>query len=323
MTNPEELERLIFLVPADQQGQRLDKWLAEVSFLSRSHIQKLLDEQMISVDDRTRPASYKLKGNEVIVLVLPEPETLDLVAQPMDLDIRYEDEHLMVINKPRNLVVHPAVGNWTGTLVNGLLAHTPNWPGINGVMRPGIVHRLDKDTSGLMVVAKTEQAQGDLSEQIRLRQAKRMYVALTWGHWAVSKGFIDAPIGRHPKNRQKMAVVLGGKEARSDYEVLLSFQHMDLLKVQLHSGRTHQIRVHMAYCNHPVVGDLLYGTRPNDYSLLGQALHAYRFSFRHPVTGIWLEFTADPPQDFIETLEHIGFTWTKGVSELDLHFING
>jgi len=323
MSANEEYEILVFHVDVEAKGERLDKWLSVVSQLSRSHVQKLLDDEMISCDDKARAASYKLKGNETIVIQLPEPETLDLIPEEMPLDICYEDDQLMVLNKPRHLVVHPAVGNWTGTLVNGLLAHTPVWPGINGVMRPGIVHRLDKDTSGLMVVAKTEQAQISLSEQIRLRQAKRLYLTLTWGNWSDKKGSIDAPIGRHPKNRQKMAVVAGGKEAHSDFEVLLSFPHADFVKVQLQSGRTHQIRVHMAYLNHPVAGDALYGTRPIPWQLEGQALHAFRLGFHHPLTKQWMEFTADPPDDFVMALDKLGYTWKKGENDLDLHFING
>lgn len=319
----EEFEILVFQANPEANGERLDKWLSTVSQLSRTHIQKLLEEDMISCDDKQRAASYKLKGTETIVVQLPEPETLDLIPEEMPLDIRYEDEHLMVLNKPRHLVVHPAVGNWTGTLVNGLLAYTPHWPGINGVMRPGIVHRLDKDTSGLMVVAKTEHAQIYLSEQIRLRQAKRLYLTLTWGNWNDTQGAIDAPIGRHPKNRQKMAVVANGKEAHSDFEVLISFPHVDFLKVQLQSGRTHQIRVHMAYLNHPVVGDSLYGTRPIPWQLEGQALHAYRLGFHHPITGQWLEFTADPPEDFLVALDQLGYSWAKGENTLDFHFIDG
>ena len=319
----EEFEILVFQANPEANGERLDKWLSTVSQLSRTHIQKLLEEDMISCDDKQRAASYKLKGTETIVVQLPEPEILDLIPEEMPLDIRYEDEHLMVLNKPRHLVVHPAVGNWTGTLVNGLLAHTPHWPGINGVMRPGIVHRLDKDTSGLMVVAKTEPAQIRLSEQIRLRQAKRLYLTLTWGNWSDTKGAIDAPIGRHPKNRQKMAVVANGKEAHSDFEVLLSFPHVDFLKVQLQSGRTHQIRVHMAYLNHPVVGDSLYGTRPIPLQLEGQALHAFRLGFNHPATGQWVEFTADPPEDFLVALDQLGYSWAKGENTLDFHFIDG
>jgi 23S rRNA pseudouridine1911/1915/1917 synthase len=323
MTPQEDHEILVFRVEPEAQGERLDKWLSTVSKLSRSHVQKLLDDEMISCDDKLRPASYKLKGIETVIVQLPEPEILDLIPESMPLEICYEDDQLMVINKPRHLVVHPAVGNWTGTLVNGLLAHTPNWPGINGVMRPGIVHRLDKDTSGLLVVAKTELAQISLSEQIRSRQAKRLYLTLTWGNWNDKKGFINAPVGRNPKNRQKMAVVANGKEARSDYEVITSFPHVDFLKVQLQSGRTHQIRVHMSYINHPVVGDQLYSTRPTPWQLEGQALHAFRLGFNHPTTGDWLEFTATPPSDFIAALKHLGYTWKKGETDLDFHFING
>ncbi|MCE5196881.1 MAG: RluA family pseudouridine synthase [Negativicutes bacterium] len=317
-------EILRFIVPAEACGERLDKWLTAMTDMTRSHIQLLLKEELVTVNDLVKPARTVLKGGEEVLLILPEPEPLELLAEDIPLAIVYEDDALLVINKQRNLVVHPAVGNWTGTLVNGLMAHSKVWPGINGTMRPGIVHRLDKDTSGLLVVAKTELAQNSLSQQIKDRTAKRMYLALTWANFKEESGIINAPIGRHPINRLKMAVVANGRQAQTAYSVLQHFPQMDLLKVQLLTGRTHQIRVHMAYAHHPVVADPLYSAREQHWGLEAQALHAYRLGFFHPCSNEWLEFTAPPPQDFRDVLTKLGRPWTEG-GEADgkLDFIIG
>lgn len=320
----EEREILHFIVPAEASGERLDKWLTSVTDMTRSHIQLLLKEELVTVNDLAKPARTVLKGGEEILLILPEPEPLELLPEDIPLDIVYEDEELLVVNKQRNLVVHPAVGNWTGTLVNGLMAHCKVWPGINGTMRPGIVHRLDKDTSGLLVVAKTERAQNSLSQQIKGRTAKRMYLALTWANFKEESGMINAPIGRHPINRLKMAVVANGRQAQTAYTVLQHFPQMDFLKVQLLTGRTHQIRVHMAYAHHPVVGDPLYSTKEQHWGLEAQALHAHRLGFFHPLSKEWMEFTAAPPQDFQNVLKKLGRPWAEGGQEdANIDFIIG
>lgn len=323
MINKDEQEILVFQAQAEDKGQRLDKWLSQKAGISRTYVQKLIADRMITCADYLRPASYRLKGNERILLEVPESEELELLPEPMDLDIIYEDEDLLVVNKPKSLVVHPAPGNWTGTLVNGLLAYQDNWPGISGVFRPGIVHRLDKDTSGLMVVAKSDVAAFSLSQQLKEQKVKRLYLTLTWGNWPSLAGLIDAPIGRHPKNRQKMWVVPMGKKSQTDFQVIQAYANTDFLKVQLRTGRTHQIRVHMAYYKHPIIGDMVYGNRESPWPLEGQALHAYALAFYHPQDHRWMEFRVQPPQEFMHCLNNLGYDWDRGVEIGELDFIDG
>lgn len=323
MRNTEEQEILVFEAKEEDKGERLDKWLSQTAGISRTYVQKLIEDRMITCSDYLRPASYRLKGNERILLEVPESEELDLLPEPMALNIIYEDDDILIVNKPKNLVVHPAPGNWTGTLVNGLLAYQDNWPSINGVFRPGIVHRLDKDTSGIMAVAKSEEAAFSLSQQLKEQKAKRMYLALTWGNWPSLRGLIDAPIGRHPKNRQKMWVVPNGRSAQTDFQVVQAYAGMDFLRVQLRTGRTHQIRVHMAYHKHPIIGDGVYGNRKAPWDLESQALHAYALAFFHPKNHRWMEFKAPPPQEFMNCLNSLQYDWPKGVEEGELDFIDG
>lgn len=303
-------------------GRRLDAFLASRRDLglSRSHIQKLIAEGLVTIDGEETKASYRLRAGDRVRVTVPFPEPLEVEPEPIPLDIVYEDDHLVVLNKPRGLVVHPAPGHLRGTLVNALLAHCDRLSGIAGVCRPGIVHRLDRDTSGVMVVAKTDQAHRSLSEQIRARTAQRRYLALVHGDVAAEEGTIETRIGRDPVNRKKMAVVReGGREAVTHYRVLERYVDFTLVECALRTGRTHQIRVHMDHIGHPVAGDPVYGPRrprrlrremarsmalvvDDGYpeaigALEGQALHAHFLTFRHPATGEPMEFRVPMPPD--------------------------
>lgn len=303
-------------------GQRLDAFLASRRDLglSRSHVQKLIADGLVTVDGEVTKAGYRLEPGETVLVKVPFPEPLAAEPEPIPLDIIYEDEHLVVLNKPRGLVVHPAPGHLHGTLVNALLAHCDHLSGIGGVCRPGIVHRLDRDTSGVMVAAKTDLAHQSLAKQIKDRTAHRRYLALVHGDVAAGEGTVETRIGRDPADRKKMAVLReGGREAVTHYRVLERFTDFTLVECALRTGRTHQIRVHMAHLGHPVAGDPVYGPRrPKRFrremaramaveseepypeaveSLEGQALHAYRLSFRHPASGESLEFLAPMPAD--------------------------
>jgi len=284
---------------------RLDKFI-KIDELPRTQIQKLIDEGYATVNGNVAKASYKVKNGDVIVLCVPDPEPLDIKAENIPLDIVYEDDQLLVINKPQGMVVHPAPGNYEGTLVNALMYHCKDsLSGINGVMRPGIVHRIDKDTSGLLLVAKTNEAHLSLSEQIQKKTAHRHYVCLVCGILKTRKGIIDAPIGRHPSNRLKMAVTPNNsKDAITRFEVIEYFDNATYVACDLETGRTHQIRVHMQYIGHPIIGDPLYLNK-NAFDLNGQALHAQKISFDHPTTGQRMEFSAPLPDYFEELLEKL------------------
>ncbi len=286
-------------------GIRLDKYI-KIEGIPRSQVQKLIDDGFATVNGSVAKASYKVKLNDIIILSVPDPEPLELKAENIPLDIIYEDEHLLVINKPQGMVVHPAPGNYEGTLVNALLYHCKDsLSGINGVMRPGIVHRIDKDTSGLLLVAKTNEAHLSLSEQIQCKAAKRHYVCLVCGRLKTQKGIIDAPIGRHPTNRLKMAVTPNNsKDAVTHFEVIEYLNNATYVACDLETGRTHQIRVHMQYIGHPIIGDPLYLNK-NAYNLKGQALHAERIEFTHPVTKQKMEFTAPIPDYFQKLIDEL------------------
>ncbi|EAX48623.1 pseudouridine synthase, RluA family [Thermosinus carboxydivorans Nor1] len=296
-----------FIAEDVDKGKRLDLFLVErLPELSRTHIQRIIAAGEVTVNGKAGKANYKLAPADYVTIRLPEPKPAEIKAEAISLDILYEDEDIIVINKPRGMVVHPAAGNYEGTLVNALLRHCDRLSGINGVSRPGIVHRLDKDTSGVMMVAKTDRAHLDLARQIKERTAGRKYVAIVHGNIKENQGIINAPIGRHPTDRKKMAVVFtNSKEAITTFQVLERFGDYTLVECRLFTGRTHQIRVHMAYIGHPVVGDPKYGPGRQRFAIMGQALHAAELTFQHPVTGERMSFTVPLPDDMRAILEEL------------------
>lgn len=294
-------------VPHEDAGKRIDSWLSEhMDGLTRSAVQNLLSEQAVNADGKSVKKNYKLAGGEVLTVIMPELREVDLAAEDIPLDIVYEDEDIVVVNKPRGMVVHPAVGNWSGTLVNALMFHCgESLSGINGEHRPGIVHRIDKDTSGLLVVAKNDRAHQSLAEQIQVHSAGRRYFAVVYGCPREETGTIQAPIARHPVDRKKMAVLAGGREAITHYQVLEHYQGYTLMKFRLETGRTHQIRVHMAHIGHPIIGDPLYGPAKEKWKLQGQCLHAGELELTHPVTGERMLFEAPLPEYFEKVLQKL------------------
>ncbi len=281
------------------RGERLDVFLArQAPALSRSRVQKLIADGLAAVDGRTAKANHRVQPGEAVTLDVSEPAPAAAEAEAIPLDVVYEDADVVVVNKPRGMVVHPAAGNWRGTLVNALLARCGDLSGVGGEVRPGIVHRLDKDTSGVMVAAKNDQAHASLARQIKDRTAGRRYLALVHGNVKAEEGLIDAPIGRHRQDRKKMAVDAGhGREARTRFTVVERFAGYTLVACKLETGRTHQIRVHMAYIGHPVVGDPKYGPKSQPFAIAGQALHSAELTFRHPASGATMVFAAPLPQD--------------------------
>ncbi|MDO4287661.1 MAG: RluA family pseudouridine synthase [Eubacterium sp.] len=284
---------------ADQGGMRLDAFCAEkFPGLSRGHLKTLIQEGRVTVDGSVKKASYKVKAGECIEVEVPEPKESTIEAENIPLDIVYEDEDVLVVNKPKGMVVHPAPGTPSGTLVNALMHHTKDLSAINGVYRPGIIHRIDKDTTGLLMVAKNDAAHRSLTEQLKAHSITRQYVGLVKGIVEANRGTVDMPIGRHPKDRVRMAVVKeNSKEAITHFEVLNRYaQGYTLMRFRLETGRTHQIRVHMNAIGHPLAGDLLYrGDKKNPFKTQGQCLHAQTLGFVHPRTGEYLEFTAPLP----------------------------
>ena len=293
----------LIIVEEEMDGERLDAFLAEqVEQLSRSAVKNLINEGQVLVNGAKQKASYHVREGDEISIEIPEPQVLELKPRDIPLEIIYQDEDLAVINKPKGLVVHPAHGNWDYTMVNALLYHIKDLSGINGQIRPGIVHRLDKDTSGVMVVAKNDVAHRSLAAQIKEHSIKREYIALVHGTIKENLGTIDAPIGRSKVDRKKMAVIADGRPAVSNYQVLERYHNYTLVKVELLTGRTHQIRVHFAYIKHPVVGDPLYGSGKKHFNMDSQALHAHLLGFNHPRTGKYLEFTSPLPEYFQDIL---------------------
>jgi 23S rRNA pseudouridine1911/1915/1917 synthase len=295
-----------FKVTDECQGERLDRWLAEQEIeLTRSAIQKLISEGEIKVNDKLVPKNYVLKKNDDVSVNIPEPKELDVKAQDLPIEIVYQDEDLLVVNKPKGMVVHPAAGNYEGTLVNALLHHCKGQlSGINGIARPGIVHRIDKNTSGLLIVAKNDKAHLKLAEQIKAHTFTREYEAVVCGRMKNESGTINAPIGRHPVDRKKMCVTdKNSKNAVTHYFVIENFEAYSHLRLKLETGRTHQIRVHMAYIGHPVLGDDVYG-KPFK-GIEGQCLHAKKIGFVHPTTGKYLEFDSELPLYFKNILQKL------------------
>ncbi|ETW96388.1 RluA family pseudouridine synthase [Candidatus Entotheonella palauensis] len=309
-------------IPDSAEGTRLDKFLAEsLPEFSRTQIQRLIDEGQVELSfslSRGKPtARYRVRSGERIHLAVPPPKPTDLSPEDIPLDIMYEDDSLVVVNKPPGMVVHPAPGHDRGTLVNALLHHCQSLSGIGGEERPGIVHRLDKDTSGLLLVAKHDRSHRHLSGQLRDRTLSRRYLALVQGRLPAERGTIDAPIGRHPQHRQKMAVAdANGRDARTHYQVLETWGVLSLLQLSLETGRTHQIRVHLAHISRPVIGDPVYGTKAVSLprhpaverwlrTFPRQALHACELQFEHPETGETMTFSAPMPNDLAELIARI------------------
>ncbi|MBU5259894.1 RluA family pseudouridine synthase [Bacillus pumilus] len=295
-------------VSEDQTSERLDKFLSTTEpEWSRTQVQQWVKDGLIEVNGKQVKANYKVQAGDEIKVEIPDPEVLDVEAEPMDLDIYYEDADVLVVNKPRGMVVHPAPGHVSGTLVNGLMAHCTDLSGINGVMRPGIVHRIDKDTSGLLMVAKNDMAHQSLVNQLVAKTVTRKYTAVVHGIIQHDTGTIDAPIGRDKKDRQSMTVTKeSAKQAVTHFDVIERFQDFTVVECRLETGRTHQIRVHMKYIGYPLAGDPKYGPRKTvDFN--GQLLHAGVLGFDHPRTGEYIEFTAPIPADmqaFIDSLRN-------------------
>lgn len=301
------MNELRFIAAADDEGQRVDSFVAGRSELSRSHVHMLIENGGVTVNGSAVKKNYKINSGDTVLVLLPEPEPDDAKPQDIPLDIVYEDDYLLVVNKPQGMVVHPANGNPDGTLVNALLYHCAGrLSTINGVIRPGIVHRIDKDTAGLLIVAKTDEAHRGLAEQIAVHSFTRRYEAIVDGNLKEDEFTLDYPIGRSEKDRKKMAVTAkNSRSAVTHCRVLERFNGYTHVELTLETGRTHQIRVHMAYIGHPVTGDMVYGKKTNPFGLVGQCLFAKYIRFTHPITGSEMEFCGELPDFFIKTLEKL------------------
>jgi len=293
-----------FIIAKDDAKKRLDIFLAENLEESRSFLQKGILEGWVKVNGVTVKPNYKLKVEDHITVVVPPPPQPSIEPENIPLDIIFEDKDIIVVNKPRGMVVYPAPGNYSGTLINAVLFHTRDLSVRSGLTRPGIVHRLDKDTSGVIVLAKTDNAHMSISKQLKNRQVHKVYRAIVWGKVQENRATINAPIGRNLVKRTKMQVTLkNSREAITHFEVIERFEDFTLLELTIETGRTHQIRVHMQYIGHPVVGDPVYSRKKAPFNIKGQALHAYKLGFYHPSTGKYMEFTAPMPEDMNSILE--------------------
>lgn len=295
-----------FTVLDDENNIRIDKALS-VRFkdVSRSHLQNLIENGSVKVNDKNIKSNYKLKINDRVRVEIPEPVSLTVEPEDIDINILYEDSDIIVVDKIQGMVVHPAPGNYSGTLVNALLYHCKDLSGINGVIRPGIVHRIDKDTSGILVIAKNDYSHIKLAEQFKDHSITREYVALVEGRIKNEYGTIDKPLGRNPKDRLKFAVVSDGKRAVTHYKLLENFKDEALVLCRLETGRTHQIRVHMAYINHPLIGDPVYGHKKQRFKSNGQFLHARKLGFIHPRTNEYMEFVSEIPSYYKRVLDKL------------------
>ena len=298
------MEKLFFTI--EKGGERIDKYLSEqLEDMTRSHIQKLIKENMVRVNGMAVKSNFKLSASDQIEVEIPELKEPDILPENIPLDILYEDQDILVVNKPKGMVVHPAPGHYTGTLVNAIMYHCKdNLSGINGVLRPGIVHRIDMDTTGSLLICKNDRAHQALAEQLKEHSITRKYHAIFHGRLKEDEGTIDKPIGRHPIDRKKMSVhCTNGREAITHYRVLKRFQQFTYIECQLETGRTHQIRVHMSSIGHPILGDQIYGPAKCPYKLQGQTLHAKVLGITHPITGEYMEFDAPLPDYFQALLE--------------------
>lgn len=293
------MENKQFIVEQDAVNIRLDLFLSKhFEDKSRSYLQNLIEEGSVKINGKIKKSNYKLKLNDIVHIDIPDPVALNVEPENIPLNIVYEDSDVIVINKPQGMVVHPASGVQNGTLVNALLNHCEDLSGINGVARPGIVHRIDKDTSGVLVVAKNDNAHNKLAQQLKDHSMTRAYIALVEGVLKKEEGTVDVPLGRHPVERIKIAVVKDGRRAVTHYRVLERFKSNTLVECVLETGRTHQIRVHMAHIGHPLVGDPVYGYKKQRFNLEGQMLHAKKLGFIHPSTGTYIEFESEMPEYF-------------------------
>ncbi|WP_113675065.1 RluA family pseudouridine synthase [Vallitalea guaymasensis] len=302
------MDSYTILIEAEDAGMRIDKFISDrMPDYSRSFIQKLIKENDLTVNNNEIKSNYKLKAGDEINIVIPEPKELDIVAEDIPLDIVYEDKDVILVNKPQGMVVHPAPGHYTGTLVNAIMYHCKDdLSGINGVMRPGIVHRIDKDTSGVLIICKNDKAHESIAKQLKDHTITRKYNAIVYNNLKEDEGKINAPIGRHPVNRKQMAVnPINGKEAITHYKVLERINQYTYVELQLETGRTHQIRVHMTSINHPLLGDPVYGPKSDRFKLKGQALHARVLGFVHPTTDEYMEFEAPLPNYFTGLLKKL------------------
>lgn len=296
----------VLYVDQDASDERIDSFLSSVyEDHSRSFFQKLIKAGNVLVNGKTVKAGYQLDTDDEIRIDFPEPVELKVEAEDIPLNIVYEDSDVILIDKPKDMVVHPAAGHMTGTIVNGLLYHCKDLSGINGVLRPGIVHRIDKDTTGIIIACKNDASHNSISAQLKEHSIKRRYYALVHGRFPEKEGTVSAPIGRHKVDRKKMAVVPDGKEAVTHFTVLEEFSQYSLVECRLETGRTHQIRVHMSHIGHPLVGDTVYGSGKSPFKTEGQCLHAYLLGFVHPKTGEYLEFTSPLPAYFEKILSNL------------------
>ena len=301
-------QNIDFIAEEQECGQRIDKVIAMHCEESRSYLQKLIKEEKVTVNDKIVKANYKVEPADHIVVCIPEPVPVDIVPEPIPLDILYEDEDIIIINKPKNMVVHPAPGHYSGTIVNGLLYHCKDQlSGINGILRPGIVHRIDRDTTGVIVACKNDRSHRFIAEQLKAHTITRQYQAIVHHCFNQTEGVVDAPIGRHPVDRKKMAInYKNGKPAVTHYRVLENLQgKYAYIACQLETGRTHQIRVHMSSIQHPLLGDEVYGPAKCPFSLQGQTLHAKTLGLIHPTTKKYMEFEAPLPDYFSDLLNRL------------------
>ena len=296
-----------FLVLEEDEGDRLDVYLSkELGDMSRSYIQKIIKDKKVIVNDKIEKAKYLVKEDDKIKIEIPAPKLLEVIPQDIPIEIVYEDDDVLIINKPQGMVVHPAPGNYDNTLVNAILYHCKdNLSSINGVIRPGIVHRIDKDTSGILMIAKNNNSHNSLAEQLKDHSITREYEFICHGVVKEDKITVDKPIGRNPKDRLKMSVVNNGKRAVTHFEVVKRFENFTHMRARLETGRTHQIRVHSLSINHPLLGDNVYGPKTSKFKLKGQTLHAKKLGFIHPTTNEYIEFNSDLPDYFNEIIDKL------------------